>query len=406
MMASFSLSRVNRAKTLLSKVILIVCAFISVLPTSSATSTYVEYTYTDPTNTGAINHLVTDDVSNKVYIGAVNRLYQLNERLEVEKTVTTGPQMDSPNCPPTGVCECADRSGTDCDKYQKQMTDCYNKALVVDHANNKLVTCSNLFQGSCEKRDLQDVSVSEEPTNEAVVPNDMTSSAYVFIAPGPVELSNSKVLYVGATRSTQGIEVYRDLVPAVCSRRLDNFDYVYKDLYHSSKTIIDNQQREQFRVRYIYGFSSNGFSYYLTIQKASVDSTNYVTRIVRVCQNDIKFSTYTEVPLECNSSQGNDTAPYNMLLAAYMTQPGELLSRNLGIPHIPPLTDSDVLFTVFARSQPDSDVPSPGSAFCVYTLTEIRSRFTETIQNCFKGVGNTGPAHIVLPKACLPTVSY
>ena len=131
-------------------------------------------------------------------------------------------------------------------------------------------------------------------------------------------------------------------------------------------------------------------------------STNYVTRLSRVCQDDPFYYSYTEVPLECT----NTGATYNILRAIYVARPGGDLARSLGLADVPPLSKlDDVLFALFSKSQPQSNEPIADSVLCVYPLKDIRRIFTETIQDCFEGIGNTGPAHIVSPHGCISTVS-
>ena len=57
---------------------------------------YIEDTFSDGTNHGNFNHLVVDRNTGRLYIGAINRLYQLSETLVQEKAITTGPKDDSP----------------------------------------------------------------------------------------------------------------------------------------------------------------------------------------------------------------------------------------------------------------------------------------------------------------------
>ena len=354
-------------------------------------------TFTDPTNTGVFNHLVISSNTGQIYIGAVNRMYQLTEDVEEVRSITTGPQYDNPKCPPKGDCVCS----SDCENYERSYLDSINKALTIDYGAWRLIYCTNLFQGHCVKHDLEDISVKDDPTFTAIVSNDEVSSVVMFVAPGPPNDTN--VLYLGVTRSTGGLGAYRDLIPAIASRNLATFRLVSSG-FTATKKEFETQQRDVFRVDYIYGFSSGGFSYFLSVQKQSVDVAvhNYVTRIIRVCQKDLYYYSYTEVPLECNHDGDN----YNILRAAYKAHPGGDLARDLGLAHIPPLSDmDDVLFGLFSKSQPQSMEPMGDSVLCVFTLQAIRRIFTESIQNCFNGIGNTGPMHIVSPQPCIPTVS-
>ena len=370
---------------------------LAALGVASATD-YITQTFTDPTNTGVFNHLVINKNTGKLYIGAVNRMYHLRDDITQIRSITTGPHMDNPNCPPEGDCVCS----SDCENYERTFLDSISKALTIDYGAGRLIYCTNLFQGHCVKHDLEDISVKDDPTFTAIVSNDEVSSVVMFVAPGPPNDAN--VLYLGVTRSTEGLSAYKDLIPAIASRNLATFRLASSG-FTATKKELETQQRDVFRVDYIYGFSSGGFSYFLSVQKQSVDVAvhNYVTRIIRVCQKDPNYYSYTEVPLECN----HDGENYNILRAAYKAHPGGDLARDLGLAHIPPLSDmDDVLFGLFSKSQPQSMEPMGDSVLCVFTLQAIRRIFTESIQNCFNGIGNTGPMHIVSPQPCIPTVSH
>ena len=361
---------------------------------------YLAESFSDAHNNGNINHVAVDKNTGKVYIGAVNRLYQLTELLTVEKTVLTGPKDDSPNCPAEGECIC-DAQTQNCDK---KPTDSINKAMLIDYENDRLVACTNLFQGHCEKRHLRDINQMDDHLFRPIVPMDGVSPAVLFIAPGPPDPATSKVLYVGATRSRNGMTVYRDLIPAISSRKLNSWELVAADIGSITKKDIEIQHRDTFRILFKYGFSSDGFSYFLTVQKTSVDTGNidYRTQMVRVCHNDEKYYSYTEIPIQCHMGDIN----YNILMAAYVTRSGSDLARSLGLSHIPPFTEKeDVLFAVFSRSQPLSSTPIAESVLCVFPMRQVRQVFTKTIQDCFNGVGNTGPTHMVTPTPCTETVS-
>jgi len=248
----------------------------------------------------------------------------------------------------------------------------------------------------------------------------------MFIAPGPVSSSLShpppsgsgaapsstivgpNILYVAATRSTQGLPAYKDLIPAICMRNIDDLELFSSDFLTPSKIFIEAQQRDTFRVDYVYGFSSLQFSYFLTVQRASTDATSaedLVTRVARVCQrNPAVRHTYAEIPLECRRG----SRVYGVLRAATVVRVGAHLARSLGLPDEAPATDNDdVLVGVFADVS--AMAAAGGSAgvahaLCVYPVRAVRRKFTETIQKCFNGVGNTGPEHVVVPEPCIRTV--
>jgi plexin A len=61
--------------------------------------------------------------------------------------------------------------------------------------------------------------------------------------------------------------------------------------------------RERYPINYIYGFSSEGFSYFLTTQMKQTSPSPYESKIVRVCHDDSDYYSYTEVQ-EKNAKQG------------------------------------------------------------------------------------------------------
>jgi len=88
---------------------------------------------------GVFEHLVIDVRTGRLYVGATNRLYQLDgERLAVEAAVTTGPRPDNPLCPPPPSADCHDAA--------RQPTDAVTKALALDPHDDRLIVCTNLFQ--------------------------------------------------------------------------------------------------------------------------------------------------------------------------------------------------------------------------------------------------------------------
>lgn len=364
------------------------CIFlvISILASLVYSRDAIISTFSDKGNS-SMNHFVVNKNTGKIYVGAVNRLYQLSADLNLENVVETGPRKSSPKCPPQ--------------KYscgEGQMTDIFNKVLVINYEAEELISCSTLFHGMCKRRSLSNINITVDGgAGDPVVANSPNATTYAFIAPGP-SLDGGlqpNVLYVGATRTNIGLSLYRDLVPAFCSRNLKDFDIAYKSqVEHSSKKEIETQHRETFKVNYMYGFSSENFSYMLTLQKASTQVDTYASKIFRVCQNDKNFYSYAELFFQCKL--GN--VDYNLVQAAYLAKAGNSLAQNIGIP-----TTEDVLYAVFAKGNPGTADPTDSSALCIYPLRNIRKIFTKNIKECFRGVGNIGPEHLTKSTLCQKT---
>lgn len=85
--------------------------------------------------------------------------------------------------------------------------------------------------------------------------------------------------------------------------------------------------KQNYPVKYLYGFSHNGFSYFITIQPISIITSTYETRLARVCQNDMQFFSYMEVPLEC---KGDNGITYSIATSAYFGEIGKAKLNSLG----------------------------------------------------------------------------
>ena len=73
-------------------------------------------TFSEPYKTGGLQHLVVDSKSGLLYVGGLNRLYQLSANLNLAVAVETGP---------------------------KQSVNKINKALVIDDDNSRLIACGS-----------------------------------------------------------------------------------------------------------------------------------------------------------------------------------------------------------------------------------------------------------------------
>ena len=80
---------------------------------------------------------VVDPSTGRLYLGAVNNLYELyQENLSVKTRVATGPEDDSSECPSRQPCN-----------FKKTQTNAHTKALAVFDKMSKLIECTSLFQG-------------------------------------------------------------------------------------------------------------------------------------------------------------------------------------------------------------------------------------------------------------------
>lgn len=328
-------------------------------------------------------HLVVDNDTGLVYVGGVNRIYQLDSNLNLLAEAVTGPRNDSINCLPP--------PGDDC-LSGRTVTHNYNKVLLLDRSQRFLVTCGSIYQGACETRSLtnisavQDYYLSDEVTNFAVAANAENASTVAFIAPGPSTHSHN-VLYVAATYTgrSRTSRIYRDQVPAVSSRSLKSSDRfslasVSNPLKGTSSSIyLKSEISSNFLIHYVTGFSLQGFSYFLTVQNDSVQDrpeNRKVSKIVQICQDDTNFFSYADIPLRCVK----DGVDYNVLEAAQVIAPGLKLAESLGY------LDGkigEVLVGVFSHTV--EKWGTTDSAVCLYTMQDVRAKFLENIKLCHQG---------------------
>lgn len=275
-----------------------------------------------------LKNLVLDEATNQVIIGAKNHLYQLDDNMRLLQDAVTGPRNDSDEC--TFV-ECPHDS-------RRELKNNFNKVLLVH--GQSLIVCGTLFQGVCELRHLRNVSAVEQQVHDAVVANNEGSSTYAFVAPGPPTSAQRNVLYVGVTFT--GNSPYRSEIPAVASRSLEKnrmFQIASTAVTTGTRVIINNSARDNYLVNYVYGFSSDGFSYFLTTQPKHTTGhggggtgtgsgqREHVTKLVRICQDDANYYSYTEIPVECTSG----TKRYNLVQGGVLGKPGADLAGHLQV---------------------------------------------------------------------------
>lgn len=330
-------------------------------------------------NGSYFTHLTCDRKNSVFYVGATNRILQLNYNLSLLTEAITGPKADNPQC--HGVCP---------EDVETLETINYNKILVVNEAGGTLISCGSVMQGSCTIYPLRKFPHDPEDINMPLAANDEQASTLAFIGPSKYNSwKKEDVLYVGATFTNVGD--YRHDVPAISSRRLDDLNFAQYSFQQSVLTIEVNH-RDHFLVDYKYGFNTTDHAYFVVVQKKShlVEEAGYVTRIGRVCVSDPNYDSYTEITLQCRKRvssldiDGNESDPteinYNILRDAKVSVAGQRLASKMGIKK-----DDLVLVAAFSPAKEITNEPQPKSALCLYSLKDIDEIFVENIHMCFNG---------------------
>jgi plexin A len=323
--------------------------------------------------------------------------------------VETGPINDSQKCLP-GFNDVGCSSS-------KNFTDNYNMVLIhYKGSKEKLLTCGSVYQGACEARNLKNISRSHTYYDSddgtlldyAVAANDPKSSTVAFVAPGPPDLQ-TEVLYVATTFSGGKTDVItqqlRGLVPAISTRSLGRntrFQLFAKTDSIQAKLsgiYLKKNVRSNYLIKYITGFQSSIYSYFLTQQYESPLETKsdskIISKVIQICQEDTYYYSYIDMPLVCKSQTSG--REYNYVQAARVIKASKNLQLSFGL-----RSAEDILIGVFTDNQggPDSN-----SAICVFTMQFIRKKLLENVQKCYSGDEALSGGGYLTKKQCQNLVS-
>ena len=85
-----------------------------------------------------------------------------------------------------------------------------------------------------------------------------------------------------------------------------------------TRMFVNSLARERYPINYIYGFDSEGFSYFLTSQMRHTSPSPYHSKLVRVCHDDSDYYSYTEIPIQCIGKDGTDYSLVQVKYAFFM----------------------------------------------------------------------------------------
>uniref|UniRef100_A0A3B3R222 Plexin b1b n=1 Tax=Paramormyrops kingsleyae TaxID=1676925 RepID=A0A3B3R222_9TELE len=321
-----------------------------------------------------------DPAVGRVYVGGKDRLFQLSKALVLEADAETGPVNDSREClPPILESSCP----------QARSSNNHNKLLLVDPYSQELISCGSVYQGICQKRNLEYIREvlfsTERPVDtQYVAANDPNVTTVGLV----VQLRSSQpVLFVGRG--------YTGSHPPISTRNLASAP-VFS--YEETAKLAVAGRLPEYDHHFVTAFSRHSHVYFLFYRRdLKSSSREYKTYVSRVCLDDAAYYSYVELPLVCNSSVGKR---YNLLQAARVGLPG---TRGGGA------GDKEVLLGVFATRAASSNLPSEDSALCVFDLEKLDRKINSTRDLCYTRDGGEGAAYIEYEVksncATLPAVS-
>uniref|UniRef100_A0A665UTN9 Plexin-B2-like n=1 Tax=Echeneis naucrates TaxID=173247 RepID=A0A665UTN9_ECHNA len=273
---------------------LVALAAINLSPSHSQTAEFLSDTL--------INNVVVHPRTGRLYIGAVNALYQLNPDLKVESHTETGPKRDNRQCTPpvTEACE------------EARDTDNHNKLLLVHEAKDVLVVCGSVFRGICSLRNLSNVEqllyFSDTKGEKSYVASAEEGVSVVGVMSYFTKDKDNFTVFVGKGYGSH------DSTKLISTRILqDSGDWVVFDSIIEASAV----QANPFFLRYLhdfrFAFKDGGFMYFLFSRTLGVQDTKNFTFISRMCEDDQGYYSYTELQLNCSATNKYNKAQVMMM---------------------------------------------------------------------------------------------
>ncbi|XP_071349593.1 plexin-B1 isoform X3 [Trachinotus anak] len=294
----------------------------------------------------------------RVYIGARDHLFQLDQFLQPELQEDTGPVIDSREClPPVTENNCP----------QARVTSNHNKLLLVDPYSMELITCGSVNQGICQKRSLDSVDMvlfsTKRPVDTQYVaanhPNVSTVGLVVRSHP-----NRQPVLFVGRG--------YTSSHPPISTRNLAQ-EPIFS--YEETAKLAVAGRLSEYDHHFVASFAHHQHVYFLFYRRdLKSQSREYRTYISRVCLDDQSYYSYVEVPLTCRSRPGKI---YNLLQAVHLG-----ISKDGVVSQ-----GSAILLGVFSTRLASSTRPGEDSALCMFNLEDVDRRINSTRDLCYTQMG-------------------
>ncbi|EGW01043.1 Plexin-B2 [Cricetulus griseus] len=306
-----------------------------------------------------LNHLVVDEASGVVYVGAVNALYQLSADLHLQQHVVTGPAMDNKKCtPPIEASQC----------HEAVLTDNVNQLLLLDPPGKRLVECGSLFKGICALRALSNISVRlfyEDGSGEKsfVASNDERVATVGLVS--STRPDGEHVLFVGKGNGPHdnGIIVSTGLLDR--AEGLEAFEAYSDHTTFKAGYLSTNTQQ------FIAAFEDGRYVFFIFNQQDKHPARNR-TLLARMCKDDPSYYSYVEMDLQCRDPSDPQGPFFGTCLAASVATPGA----------------GRALYAVFSRDGRSSG--GPGAGLCVFPLDEVNAKMEASRNNCYTGIRETG----------------
>ncbi|XP_053374104.1 plexin-B-like [Mercenaria mercenaria] len=268
---------------------------------------------------------------NKVYIGGTDVIYILNDDLSVNQT------------------------GSTCNKTVPKCRN-VNKVLLLNTFKREVYVCGTGMEGFCDSRPMDAVGT--------VVQSLKLKISTDFKRPAEGLITSNGYIMMAVTYG-QGITIHIE-------DNVMTYKYCISTRTTSSGLVAGKQSRlllyvenlNDYVIYYRSSFQAEGYSYFLTNQKEFVGSSNYVTKLVRICQNDNYYSSYTDIFVNCE----HNGKKYNLLQDAILIDPPS--GQN----------SSESIFVGAFTQGNDPESPAGDTVLCLTKLEMFNNKIMEAIR--------------------------
>ncbi|XP_077194444.1 plexin-B2 isoform X4 [Paroedura picta] len=344
---------------------------LSILSYSCVTCGLRHKTFDSFVSRTELSHLAVNNETGTVYVGAVNFLHQLTKDLKPFPSisdVTTGPYNDNKMCtPPIDESQCT----------EAKLTDNYNKILLLDTLEKKIIICGSLFKGICSIRELENISNRTYYENGSGEKSFVASNDENVATVGLITSLERKgrMMFVGKGNglSDNGI--------IISTRQLFNGDGREIFELYADPAVIKSAYPSSSTQEFLYIFEDDLYVYFIFNEHLKHPLKNR-TIIARLCKEDEYYHSYFEMDLECKDESG----PYNQCNAVYAAVPGQILLDGITLSRQDDIAPSEkILIALFQRT--DKDKNSLESALCMFSLSQINQKMEEKREKCYKMQG-------------------
>uniref|UniRef100_A0A674P295 Plexin b2b n=1 Tax=Takifugu rubripes TaxID=31033 RepID=A0A674P295_TAKRU len=313
-----------------------------------------------------INNVVQDPQTGRIYLGAVDSIFQLGPSLRLQARTETGPREDARACtPPASACQ------------DTKLMPNVNKLLLVHRSNGSLIVCGSRYRGICSLLNLTNVDQQlyysdnkgertyvasiEDNVNVVGVMSNFSKDGKTFsvflVGKGYGSLDSMKLI------STRILQDYRDWV-------------VFESIIETS-TVQTIPFVPKFLHDFRLAFKEDGFVYFLFSRTLDGTDSKNLTFVSRLCEEDQHYYSHTELQLSCGKNNR-----YNKVQAGYVASPGKELVRAMSESGSLGMPESKFLFVVASSEEDERD-----SALCMYSLRSINQRLVDIISACYSDSG-------------------